>query len=352
MEVTMNEEKQSKTTEQEEKDVNLISIDDLKGHIRFIEKAVLTKEARYVSRVLRALSSTRKKLNHVVLWRIVSMYFPLASADKDFLLSFLDEPMETECVVPIRPRSSRGGSSGPLPEVTLYLHLLVVIHLIDTQRNTDAVKCVDTLIEKVQSLSSRRSSYELSAKCYFYYGRAYELVERLHEIRSFLHSRLRTASLRHDIDGQATLLNLLLRNYLHYNLYDQAFKLHSKADFPESASNNEWARYLYYLGRIQAIQLDYSSAQRNLVQAIRKAPQQSAIGFKQMATKLSVTVQLLLGEIPDRSVFREPVLWKPLQSYLQLVQAVCTGDLSKFAAVVEEYCQQFKKDHTYTLILR
>jgi 26S proteasome regulatory subunit N3 len=132
--------------------------------------------------------------------------------------------METECVVPIRPRSSRGGSSGPLPEVTLYLHLLVVIHLIDTQRNTDAVKCVDTLIEKVQSLSSRRSSYELSAKCYFYYGRAYELVERLHEIRSFLHSRLRTASLRHDIDGQATLLNLLLRNYLHYNLYDQVYK--------------------------------------------------------------------------------------------------------------------------------
>jgi hypothetical protein len=63
--------------------------------------------------------------------------------------------------------------------------------------------------------------------------------------------------------------------------------LHSKADFPESASNNEWARYLYYLGRIQAIQLDYSSAQRNLVQAIRKAPQQSAIGFKQMVSELT-----------------------------------------------------------------
>ena len=50
---------------------------DLKGHIRFIEKAVSMKEPRYVSRVLRALSSTRKKLNHVVLWRVVSLYFPL-----------------------------------------------------------------------------------------------------------------------------------------------------------------------------------------------------------------------------------------------------------------------------------
>jgi hypothetical protein len=30
-----------------------------------------------------------------------------------------------------------------------------------------------------------------------------------------------TAVLRHDTVGQETLLNLLLRNYLHYNLYDQ-----------------------------------------------------------------------------------------------------------------------------------
>ena len=43
-------------------------------------------------------------------------------------------------------------------------------------------------------------------------------------------------------------MNLLLRNYIKFNLYDQADKLVSKATFPESASNNEWARYLYYLG--------------------------------------------------------------------------------------------------------
>lgn len=33
----------------------------------------------------------------------------------------------------------------------------------------------------------------------------------------------RTAILRHDEYGQETLLNLLLRNYLHYNLYDQVW---------------------------------------------------------------------------------------------------------------------------------
>lgn len=100
-------------------------------------------------------------------------------------------------------------------------------------------------------------------------------------VYSFLHSRLRTATLRSDFEGQAVLMNCLLRNYLEYNLFEQASKLVSKSAFPEGASNNEWARYLFYLGRIRAIQLDYSEARRHLLQAVRKAPQHAALGFKQ-----------------------------------------------------------------------
>ena len=101
-------------------------------------------------------------------------------------------------------------------------------------------------------------------------------------------------------------------------------------------------------GRIRATQLDYSEAHRHLLQvmarnkesaeclsssvvlinfplphssqAIRKAPQHSAIGFKQTAHKFAVVVQLLLGEIPDRATFREPILQRPLIPYLQLTQ--------------------------------
>ena len=73
---------------------------------------------------------------------------------------------------------------------------------------------------------------------------------------SFLHSRLRTCTLRSDHEGQSTLMNLLLRNYLSYNLYDQADKLVSKATFPETASNNEWARYLFYLGKLGIVAAD------------------------------------------------------------------------------------------------
>lgn len=49
---------------------------------------------------------------------------------------------------------------------------------------------------------------------------------------------------------QETLLNLLLRNYLHYNLYDQAEKLRSKAPRFEAHSNQQvtFQFYLHTLG--------------------------------------------------------------------------------------------------------
>jgi hypothetical protein len=36
-----------------------------------------------------------------------------------------------------------------------------------------------------------------------------------------------------------------------------------------------------FLGRIRAIQLEYTKAHQHLLTAIRKAPQQTAIGFRQ-----------------------------------------------------------------------
>lgn len=68
---------------------------------------------------------------------------------------------------------------------------------------------------------NRRSLDLIAARCYFYYSRAYELDQKLDQIRQTLHAKLRTATLRNDYEGQAVLINCLLRNYIHYNLYDQ-----------------------------------------------------------------------------------------------------------------------------------
>lgn len=52
----------------------------------------------------------------------------------------------------------------------------------------------------------------------------------------------RTTSLRHDIDTQASLINRLLRSYVHYGLYDQADKLVSKTTFPACPGNPRFTR--------------------------------------------------------------------------------------------------------------
>jgi 26S proteasome regulatory subunit N3 len=199
---------------------------------------------------------------------------------------------------------------------------------------------------------NRRTLDVVSAKCYFYYTRCYEVLGRLDECRTPLHARLRTATLRNDFEGQAVLINCLLRNYLFYNLYNQADKLVQKSTFPDQASNNEWARYYYYLGRIKAMQLEYSEAHKFLQISSRKAPQSTATGFKQHVAKLTVTVDLLLGNIPTRSTFLAPQMRHALAPYLQLTQSVKSGDLVKFDKVLQSFAKQFQDDHTYTLIMR
>lgn len=182
-------------------------------------------------------------------------------------------------------------------------------------------------------------------------------LELSHQLTSLYKSlqiaAYRTATLRHDEETQGTLLNLLLRNYFLYSLYDQADKLVSKSTFPEKVGNNQAARYAYYLGRIKALQLDYTAAHTYLTQAIRKAPQNNVTaGFQQTVYKFFIVVQLLMGEIPERSLFRQPILKKALLPYLAITQAVRVGDLNKFQEGLAQYDANFKKDKTYTLILR
>lgn len=121
---------------------------------------------------------------------------------------------------------------------------------------------------------------QLVAKCFYFYSWTHELVGNSGAIRGDLFAALRTSTLHDDDAGQAVVLNLLFRNFLNHNLVDQAQRLASKTVFPQTAPNSEAARYLYYQGRVDAIQLEYTRAYSNLELAIRKAPK-GAIGFLQ-----------------------------------------------------------------------
>lgn len=59
-----------------------------------------------------------------------------------------------------------------------------------------------------------------------------------------------------------------------------------------------------------------------------------------------------MGDIPDRSTFRQPRLEHALAPYLDLVRAVRGGDLIAFSRVVAQHALAFRSDGTYTLARR
>ncbi|KNC81469.1 hypothetical protein SARC_06199 [Sphaeroforma arctica JP610] len=100
------------------------------------------------------------------------------------------------------------------------------------------------------------------------------------------------------------------------------------------------------------IPLQYEEAHKYLIGAVRKAPQKSAAGFQQTAHKFCIIVQLLLGDIPERAIFRQPMLLQALAPYKTLSLAVHRGDLVLFNETVDANIEKFQADNTYTLILR
>eukprot|EP00732_Lithocolla_globosa_P004186 Lithocolla_globosa_v1_NODE_3722_length_1597_cov_31.643969.p1 type:complete len:469 gc:universal NODE_3722_length_1597_cov_31.643969:48-1454(+) len=317
-------------------------LSDIKANIGLLEKFVGTSEARFVHRVLRSIPAVRHRLSLQALHQLHRLSpIPLLN---ELLPNTQQDAMEVD--------SEKSDAKQVLPEVEVYFGLLLLLFLIDQKSYQKASVQSSWLVEAVQT-HNRRSLDPLAAKCYFYASRVHDLQQTTNDTRTLLMNSLRTATLRHDEECQATLVNILLRNLLASKLYDQADKLVSKTAFPSSASAPQLARYHYYLGRIRATQLEYSESHRHLLTAIRKAPQTDhAPGFQQTVHKFAIVVQLLLGEIPERALFRRQILRKPLIPYLHVTHAVRLGDLQKFQEIMNTYSETFKRDHTYTLILR
>jgi 26S proteasome regulatory subunit N3 len=273
------------------------------------------------------------------------------------------KPSTTEMEIDSESKAAKSGKKEQkeiIPEIDIFLGILIQIHYLDKKINQKGAVFSAHLAERIHSLN-RRTLDSLSARVYFYYSLFCEQIQPLPpspaspvvSLRPALLSALRTAVLRKDVDTQSTVIVLLLRNYLSTSHINQADLLVTHTKFPDNASNNQVARYLYYLGRIRAIQLRYTEAHQHLTAATRKAPSSpSAAGFSQSATKLKLVVELLMGDIPERATFRDASMERALEPYLQLVQAVRVGLLGEFESTIKQHSEAFRRDGTYTLILR
>ncbi|KAJ5652455.1 26S proteasome regulatory subunit rpn3 [Penicillium longicatenatum] len=341
------------------------AIQDIKTNFTLLDRAVAHFDPRFTLRVLRSISSMRKYITPEVLAEVIVDTYPDSNETASFLLEAIGQAGAFEGVQEVSKMEvdSEKNKTAPkeiLPEVDAYLSILVQIYLFDQRQIQKGAEFSTSLIERLRTLN-RRTLDSLAARVYFYYSLFFEQIAPLPpspaaavtNIRQTLLTALRTSVLRKDVDTQATVMTLLLRNYLSTSHITQADLLISHNRFPAAASNNQIARYLFYLGRIRAIQLQYTEAHSHLIGATRKSPtSHSARGFYQASHKLLVVVELLMGDIPDRSVFRQPALEKAMHPYLLLAQAVSVGDLDGFLNIVNTHSSTFRKDGTYTLILR
>ncbi|KAL5643422.1 hypothetical protein ACJX0J_022346, partial [Zea mays] len=288
----------------------------LKEIASVIEAGSLSKEVRRISRAFRLTVALRRRLAARDVSAFLAFALPASSEAYGRLTALVPKEDDTEMDVDAAAPATQISIKHGLPEIEIYCYLLVLIFLIDHKKYDEAKACASVSIARLKNLN-RRTVDVLASRLYFYYSYVYELTNSLAEIRGNLLALHRMATLHRDELGQETLLNLLLRNYLHYNLYDQAEKLRSKAPRFEAHSNQQFCRYLFYLGKIRTIQLEYTDAKESLLQAARKAPI-TACGFRIQCNKWAIIVRLLLGEIPERTVFMQKGMKKALIPYFEL----------------------------------
>lgn len=245
-----------------------------------------------------------------------------------------------------------GPESSENDVLQMIFSLLLLVYFSDTEQYGAGLILSEVLIHSLKDYNSRRLD-PIAAKIYFYFQHFAEHNDKALEARPLLLQCQRTATLRHDNFSLATLITLLLRNHLLFNDISGADKLIAKTTFPTTAPNATIARYCFYLARVRAIQLDYSSANEYLTNALRKvdASPQTA-GFLQAVHKFNVIVQLLIGEIPEKEDLKGLYLDKALAPYSDLVNAVRKGDLVEFGKVVDTHSKKFKNDGTMSLISR
>ncbi|KAJ9148518.1 26S proteasome non-ATPase regulatory subunit 3 [Pleurostoma richardsiae] len=352
------------------------TVSDIKSNFALLDRAVALFDARFTLRALRSISSIRKRLTPDILAQVIVETFPATAASesvaKPLLAALGKESLPLgrqaggpEMEVDSEPKApAKNGvkkeNKDIIPEVDIFLGIVIQVYLFDSKQFQRGSEFSQYLSDRIHTLN-RRTLDSLSAKVYFYFSLFCEHIAPLPPspqspvvaLRPVLLAALRTAVLRKDIDTQASVIVLLLRNYLSTSHITQADLLVSHTQFPENAANNQVARFLYYLGRIRAIQLRYTEAHEHLTAATRKAPSSlCALGFAQTATKLLLVVELLMGDIPDRATFRLPTMEQALVPYFQLVQAVRVGNLEDFETTIADHADTFRHDGTYTLILR
>jgi len=239
-------------------------------------------------------------------------------------------------------------------EIYGFIFMVLLTKLIDYKTYKEALDAVKNLISFFKTNGSLTIN-TLKAKAYYYLSLVTEKLNIQDEIINELQQAYRTACIEMDFISQVTLINCIIRYYLNNKNIEMARSFISKTKFTENISTYEDSRYLFYIGKIEAIQMNYSESYTHLSNSFRKAPEKTGEGFKNLVNKYLILVQLLMGEIPDiKSLMKSNrvVDFEEFQPYLLMLKIVRQGNLDEFKKGISVFEQKFKKDGTLNLVQR
>lgn len=344
------------------------NVNELIQVLQEVAKTSVTLDSYFVWKGLKELNRLRASyLNEETLLALINLLYPDSSVFKAPLLKAINR--QKKCSVP-NSEEIRAGypasfyevvedrSIEVAAEVNSFVHLLVTRYLLDGKKleELDAFNR-KVVIPRVLGSYNQRTLDLINAKLWFHVVLCDEARgERANlETRSSMIRFLKVASLKHNSETKAMLITLLLRSFLATGEIEAAADFMAKVEFPSSAdvSSSLEARYYFYMSKINAIQLDYSTANEYIIAAIRKAPNTAnSLGFLQQANKLLCVIELLMGDIPDLSFFHQAGMQRSLEPYYDLSKAVKLGDLKKFTSAIAKYKPQLIKDGNYQLYVR
>jgi 26S proteasome regulatory subunit N3 len=250
-------------------------------------------------------------------------------------------------------QTETSGTLEALPILTTYLVLISCLYLNFKQLHEQVIHLATTFCNQTKLDSSLDP---FLSKLFFILTQSSLALKR--EIQPFLLRYFTLCNIKHLYQTLQVIHNQIVRLYIDKRSFDQAAKFIELKPFPQDdilglSDAGQIARHFYYLAQIKAVQMEYSEAEMCLEDSIRKIHvSTSSAGFLQTATKLLVTVQLLLGKVPERKIFSGKYVAKPLRAYLDVARSVRFGNIEAFVSSLKQHTKLFEEDRTLTFITR
>lgn len=238
-------------------------------------------------------------------------------------------------------------------QIECYICLLLAANCLNNEAWQTAADFTRQTLAYFRTFSASAHLDPMLAKLVALNFRANEALGHVDILLNDLLAHLKIATLHHQVETQMVLINLVLRSYLLCNLHDLAEKFIGKVQLPTSTVSldaNQIAKYLFYVAKVNAVRLNYTQAFLDASLAVKKAPSLGADAFKIAATKLQILVQLLIGEIPEKSTFKEHFC--ALVPYYALCVSVRNGDVAAYHKACEDFKQVFVADRLLSLVRR